>query len=94
MSINRFARRRDSNEPELISIARKLGAHCERADKPLDWWIGWQGKWFPTEIKTGEHKGQKGEFKPDQLRFMDDCKTHRLPVWVWRIDTDVLASLR
>lgn len=93
MSLNRFAKRRDANEPELISIARKLGAHCERTDKPLDWLIGWRGRWIPTEIKTGEKEGHKNEFKPDQQRFMRDCEERGLQFWVWRYDTDVIASL-
>lgn len=87
MSLNRFAKRRDANEPELVKIARQLGAQLEQFG-PLDWWMGWRGKWVPVEIKT-----DKGKYTDEQILFFARCKEHGNPVHTWREADDVFASM-
>jgi hypothetical protein len=87
MSLNRFAKRRDANEPELVSVARQLGAQLEQFG-PLDWWLGWKGVWKPAEIKI-----DKGKYTEQQILFMARCKEHGNPHLTWRTVDDVLASL-
>lgn len=83
----RYAQRRDANEPELVTLARKLGAQMEKVG-PLDWWCGWRGVWIPVEIKT-----KRGKYTEDQVRFLARCKAHGTPTLTWRTADDVLASL-
>lgn len=87
MGLNRYAQRRDANEPQLVTIARQLGAQLEKAG-PLDFWCGWRGKWFPVEIKT-----PTGKYTPEQVLFMARCTEHQNPHVTWRTAEDVLASL-
>jgi hypothetical protein len=87
MSLNRYAKRRDANEPELVGVARQLGAQLEQVG-PLDWWLGWKGNWKPVEIKT-----DKGKYTEEQILFMARCKEHGNPHLTWRTVDDVLASL-
>ena len=87
MSLNRDAWRSDANEPELVGVARQLGAQLEQVG-PLDWWMGWRGTWRPVEIKT-----EKGKYTDEQILFMARCKEHGNPHLTWRTVDDVLASL-
>lgn len=87
MSLNRFAKRRDSNDLLLAHAARKMGAQMEFAG-PLDWWCGWKGRWYPVEIKA-----VKGRYTDGQVDFLARAALKGLPVWTWRTVEDVLASL-
>ena len=85
----RYAGKRDGNEPDLITLARQLGAEFEKAP-PLDWWCGYRGKWVPLEIKNIDGKN---EYTDKQVRFRIKCKERGLPVWTWRTERDVFESL-
>lgn len=89
MSLPRYAARRDDNEPELIQLARQIGAEFEKIG-PLDWWCGFRGRWVPLEIKNPDGKNQ---YTDSQIRFLARCKERQLPVWTWRDEQDVLKSL-
>lgn len=60
MSINRYAKRRDENEPEIVKALRTIGATIKRLDD-VDLLVGWHGRNFLLEIKTA-----KGPLKPSQ----------------------------
>jgi hypothetical protein len=83
----RRAARRDKNDHALAHAAREMGARMVYAG-PLDWWVGWRGKWFPVEIKT-----KKGKYTLSQQYFFASCSRDRLPVWTWRELGDVVKSL-
>jgi hypothetical protein len=87
-AVVRRAGRRDSAEPELIALAKGIGALCWQLQEPVDWLIGWRGQWIPCEVKTG-----KGTFTEQQVRFSIAAKERGLIVWVWRTPEDVLSSL-
>jgi hypothetical protein len=87
MSLNRYAARRDSNEPPLVAAARQIGAQMEKAG-PLDWWCAWRGEWFPVEIKT-----KSGTYTDEQVLFIARCKEHGSRVDTWRDFDDVFKSL-
>lgn len=87
MSLPRYAQKRDANEPELIQLARAIGAHMVKLP-PLDWWCGFRGRWVPVEIKT-----EKGDYTDAQVIFLADCKARGLPVWTWRDELSVYAAL-
>lgn len=93
MSLNRYAKQRDGNESELIKFAEGMGAECVRTDKPLDYWVGWRGAWYPMEVKLPEREGRANEFTAEQVLFMARARDCRLPVWVWRTEGDVMKSL-
>ena len=84
----RYAARRDANEPELIALARDIGAVCVNIQRPVDWLIGWRGCWYPCEIKA-----EKGTYREAQVLFFVAAKERALPAWTWRTEADVLASL-
>lgn len=51
MSLNRYAKRRDENEPEIVRALRDIGASIKRLDD-IDLLVGWRGRNFLLEIKT------------------------------------------
>jgi len=80
--------RRDVNEPELVKLARALGAQMERIHEPCDWLCGYRGLWTPVEVKT-----EDGTLTDGQEKFRERCVTYRTPFWVWRGESDVLRCL-
>lgn len=89
MSLPRYAARRDDNEPELIQLARQIGAEFEKIG-PLDWWCGFRGRWVPLEIKNPDGKNK---YTDTQISFLARCKERQLPVWTWRGEADVMRDL-
>lgn len=69
MSLNRHAKRRDANEPEIIQLFQTLGASVYRVDQPTDLIVGYKGRNALVEVKTA-----KGKLKPKQAIFFDDWK--------------------
>lgn len=93
MSLNRYAKRRDTNEDDLVVFAKGCGIELVKTDKPLDWLAGWRGQWVPTEIKRPDKEGHADEFTDAQRLFITRARDCRLPVWVWRTSDDVLRSI-
>lgn len=52
MSLNRYAKRRDATEPEIISALLQCGFSVERLDTPCDLLCGFRGKTFLIECKV------------------------------------------
>jgi hypothetical protein len=88
--VTRYAARRDANEPELVALARQIGAVMWPLAEPVDWLCGWRGRWFPTEIKNQDGRNRLTE---QQILFSAAAKERELPVWIWRSADDVLQSL-
>jgi hypothetical protein len=88
--MTRRACRRDRNEPELVRLARQIGAVMWPLAEPVDFLVGWRGKWVPTEIKNGE----AGKLTPQQILFSGEARARELPVWIWRTPEDVLRDLQ
>lgn len=89
----RYAARRDSNETELVGLARMMGWHMVKAP-PLDYLGCFKEKWHLIEIKRPEVKGRKREFTPAQLSFFERCKQYGSPWLTWRDADDVMESTR
>lgn len=87
MSMPKYSGKRDANEPDLLTVARRLGAQFEKVG-PLDWWCGFRGRWVPLEIKTDD-----GTYTPKQVNFIARCQQYGLPVWTWRTEADVYRDL-
>lgn len=95
MSLNRFATRRDTNEPDLLKVLRQFGAVWVQQG-PLDGWCCWREHWTPVEIKRPD--GPKGgrnhrHYTDAQVLFLALCKERNAPVWTWRVPLDVYESL-
>lgn len=84
----RYAAKRDANEPELVRIARQLGAQMEQFP-PLDWWCFARGYWVPVEIKNPDGRNQ---YTDEQVLFLARCKERGSPAWTWRTPEDVVKS--
>jgi len=74
----RRAARRDGNEPELVSLARQIGAVMWPLAEPVDWLCCWRGRWYPTEVKNLEGRNRPTE---QQILFSAAAKERELPVW-------------
>lgn len=51
MSLNRFAKQRDANEPEIVAALQAVGATVVRLDKPVDLLVGYRGANYLIEVK-------------------------------------------
>lgn len=60
-------RKRDANEPEIISILEFAGVSVYPLDKPLDLLCGWQGE---TEIIEVKNPNGANRIEPDQKTFI------------------------
>lgn len=52
MSLNRYAKKRDASEPEIVSTLLQCGFSVERIDTPVDLICGWRGRTFLVECKV------------------------------------------
>ncbi len=60
MSLPRYAKRRDANEPEIVKALRQIGASIKRLDD-VDLLVGWRGKNFLLELKTENGKLEESQ---------------------------------
>jgi hypothetical protein len=65
VSLNRYAKQRDLNEPEIVIALLKLGVSVEVVDTPCDLICGHRGKTFLLEVK-----GSVGRLTPCQVAFI------------------------
>lgn len=65
MSLNRYAKRRDSNEQSIVNILRTFGATVIRSDA-VDLIVGYKGVNYLLEVKT-----PTGVLKPSQIQLRD-----------------------
>lgn len=65
MSLNRYAKRRDSNESMIIDTLRGFGLYVYPIDTPCDLLVGFKGTTHLIEIKSGP----KAKLTPAQRTF-------------------------
>lgn len=51
MSLNRYAKKRDGNEREIIAALEAIGCEVETLDRPVDLLVGFRGQTFLLEVK-------------------------------------------
>lgn len=66
MSLNRYAKKRDISEPEIVTALIGCGFSVERIDTPCDLLVGFRGRTFLVECKSGKRK-----LNENQKRFVD-----------------------
>ena len=70
MSLNRYAKRRDENEPDIIARIRSHGVSVYLLDKPCDVLCGFNGLDRIAEIKMPRNKrGDPSKLTPAQVKF-------------------------
>lgn len=79
MSLNRYAKRRDANEPEIIEALEKAGCTVHRLDTPCDLLVGKGARNFLVEVKVpgGRLTRQQKDFIRDwrgQIRIVESAE--------------------
>lgn len=71
MTLNRYGKKRDANEIEIVAALRKIGATVIYLSEPNapDLLIGYKNKTYLIEVKTPRSK-----LKPGQRQFFSDWK--------------------
>lgn len=74
MSLNRYATRRDSVEPQIIEALTEAGWHCWQLDYPVDLLLWKEGRGFVLmEVKSA--KGKIGKRQDAQRNFVETTRT-------------------
>ena len=87
------AKRRDIVEPDLIKLARTLGAWMIKLDEPTDWLMWYRGRWEPVEVKDPSCEGHADEFTPAQRAFRAEAFRRGAKLIVWRTRENVIETL-
>ena len=80
------AQRRDGNEPELITAARKLGWYLTALHTPCDYLGLYRGLWRTIEVKE-----KTGKLTKAQKVWHSEVHARGGDVLIWRTLEDVLA---
>ena len=94
MGLNRYAKRRDENEPEILAALRKVGLPTIRQDSPFDQLVGIRSRWIPFEIKDGSKPPSKRILTPSEEDFRALCAYYRLPYFVVSSVDEALSAVR
>lgn len=86
MGLNRYAKKRDVNEPEIVEFFEKAGLEVHRLDQPVDLLIGFPAEWVLIEVKSVE-----GVLTPNQKKFFS---VHKAPRYVVKDIEDAKEILR
>ena len=72
MSLNRYAKQRDANEPEIVAELKEIpGVSVERLDQPCDLLVGYRGRTYLLEIKDPNRlNGSKDPLTDGQKKFI------------------------
>ena len=78
MSLNRWDKRTDANQKEIIEAMERLTAQVEVIHKPLDLLVNFRGRTLLIEVKT-----EDGVLSPAQKKFWDK----------WRGEKHIVRSI-
>lgn len=79
MTINRFAARRDANEPEIVAALERCGVQVWRLNEPCDLLTLFRGRWLPMEIKTRTGRTQRAQERQAEFLASSGCPVVRSP---------------
>lgn len=71
----RRAAKRDISEPAIVQALEQSGATVFRLDRPVDLLIGYRGRTYIAECKTG-----RGKLNANQVAFIEAWKGNTVPV--------------
>jgi hypothetical protein len=61
MSLNRWAKKRDTSERPIIEALKSMGMDEEQIDRPVELLSSWRSKNLLAEVKTGKAKLRDGQ---------------------------------
>ena len=97
MSLNRHARKVDSNQGDIIDALEAAGAGVEVLGRPLDLLVSAGNRWALLEVKASEYESRRpSKTRKGQLSFADR-HPHGGPIGtVWDVEGALrfLAALR
>lgn len=70
MSLNRYAKKRDASEPEIVSALIQCGFSVVRLDQPLDLLVGVPGRRGRPLMYLVECKVEGAKLNKNQVEFM------------------------
>lgn len=73
MSLNRYAKKRDAAEPEVVSTLIQCGFSVERVDRPVDLLVGFRRRMWAVEVKSSA-KGYGKSLNKNQQAFADNWR--------------------
>lgn len=73
----RRAAKRDNSEPEIVTALTQCGFSVYRLDRPCDLLVGFRGRTFLVECKTGT-KGYAKTLNDNQQQFNDTWRGSKL----------------
>ena len=74
MSLNRYAKRRDDNEPEIIQALEAIGCTVYQLDEPCDLLVGRGAKNLIIEVKDGNKQPSRRQLTDNQKDFFANWK--------------------
>lgn len=83
MAMPKYTAKRDASEPEVVRTLRGLGFSVWRLDQPVDLLLGFRGKIYLAEVKTG-----KAKYNANQIKFIDEWRGR--PVVKLTCDSDAI----
>jgi hypothetical protein len=93
VSLNRYAARRDTNEPEVVSALRSIGAQVWTLNRPCDLLCGYRGRFVTVEVKDGRKPPSKRTLTKPEQDFADTCRVFLLPHLVVLDAEDAVTQL-
>ena len=79
MSIPKYGARRDKSEKGIVDALKEMGVTVYRLDRPCDLLLGFRGKTYLAECKTGS-KGYGKGLNDNQSDFQDNWRGGELIV--------------
>lgn len=92
MTTHRYAARRDNNDPELVTFARRIGWELFPVKEYCDYFGLRRGVWYAVEIKNPDCEGHADEFTRDERNFMAKVAACGGRILLWRTKDDVLRD--
>jgi len=74
MSLNRYATRKDANQPEIIEALRDIGATVFVLDAPCDLLVGYRRVNYLIEVKDGNLPPSERKLTDQQQIFRDNWR--------------------
>lgn len=78
MSLNRFAKRVDANQPEIVQALRNAGCRVWVLSKPFDLLVGFRGRFTVLEVKATKRVRRDQQHQTDEIAT---CQAGGLPVY-------------
>ena len=93
MSLNRYDKRRDANEAEIIAGLRQVHAEVRQFDRPVDLCVGWAQRWTWLEVKDPAKPPSERRLTKGEAEFMAICHALGLPAAVVLTVEDALQAI-